>query len=71
MKKPQMVISIFQDFWSKLINNRTEPQVWHKRDRAGNTYWQVFDPVTGYFTYFSSEQEVRIWIEERYYRHAK
>lgn len=59
--------SILDNFCAKLINKNTEPKVWQKCDRQGNIYWLVFNPITGFYSYFSSEQEVRIWIEERYY----
>jgi len=44
-----------------------ELQVWCKKDRNGNVYWQAFDPKTHKFTSLSSEAEMRIWIEQRYY----
>lgn len=47
-----------------------EPQIkiQEKCDRQGNTYWYVYDPTTGDSTYLATEQEVLIWIEERYHR---
>ncbi len=59
--------SIIDNFWSKLIDRKTEPKVWQKCDRKGNTYWLIFNPITGLYISFGSEQEVRIWLEERYY----
>ena len=44
-----------------------EPRVWQKRDRFGQTYWQVYDPIRDRFARFSSEQEVRQWLEQRHY----
>lgn len=44
-----------------------ELQVWRKSDRYGNAYWQAFDPKTRRSTSLSSEAEMRIWIEQRYY----
>ncbi len=64
-------IRIINNFWSQLIKKRTEPEVWQKCDRHGNNYWLIFDPITGSYNYFCSEQEVKIWIEKRYYAHAK
>lgn len=45
-----------------------EPQIKieEKCDRQGNTYWYVYDPATDYASYFTTEQEVLTWIEERY-----
>ncbi|MGF1589024.1 MAG: hypothetical protein ACFCU7_07240 [Pleurocapsa sp.] len=50
-----------------LIVNRTEPRVRQKGDRSGNSYWQIYDPVTGSNCSLSSEQEVRTWLDTRYY----
>lgn len=47
----------------------SEPQVWQQRDRSGQTYWQVYDPETSRSASLSSEQEVRQWLEQRYYPH--
>lgn len=37
-----------------------------KINRNGSTYWSLYDPTTGRSAYLSSEQEVRIWLEQRY-----
>ncbi len=60
--------SAVYNFCSNTINNSREIRVWQKSDRQGNSYWLVFDPVTGHYSSFADEREVRIWIEERYYR---
>lgn len=36
-------------------------------DAEGNLFWQVYDSTTGRSAQFYSEQEVRIWLEERYH----
>ena len=56
-----------QYFW-RYFSQRQEPKIWQKRDRYGNLYWVVYDPTTGHSSCFSSEQEVRVWLEQRYYR---
>lgn len=45
----------------------SEPRVWQKRDRFGQIYWQVYDPIRDRSARFSSEQEVRQWLEENFY----
>lgn len=67
----QYINSIIDNFWSKLIDRKTEPKVWRKCDREGNIYWLVFNPITSLYIFFGSEQEVRIWLEERYYHRPK
>jgi len=46
----------------------TEPHVW-KTMSHGHARWHTYDPNTGSATDFASEDEVRIWLEERYYSH--
>ena len=57
-----------QHLW-RYFSQRQEPKIWHKRDRYGNFYWLVYDPTTGHSSSFSSEKEVRVWLEQRYYRY--
>ncbi|MBD1995809.1 hypothetical protein H6G00_04105 [Leptolyngbya sp. FACHB-541] len=52
----------------QLIVGTHEVQIWQVSDRAGNVYWRVYDPVTKDSTSFGSSSEVRIWLEQRYYR---
>lgn len=63
-------IAIIKINWQRLIrvlSASNELQVW-KRDRQGHTYWHAYDPLTGNSTCLSSEAEMRIWIEQHYYR---
>lgn len=56
--------------WQRLVNFLTttnELQVWQSSDRHGNTWWNAYDPATGRSTKLSSEAEMRVWIEQRYY----
>ena len=48
------------------LQTEPEPKIWEKRDRLGNTFFKVYDPASDRFIYLSSENEVRIWLEERY-----
>lgn len=52
----------------RFVSGSHEVQVWQGRDRRGNTYWRVYDPVTKASDSFSSVNEVRIWLEQRYYQ---
>ncbi len=65
------LIAIAKTIWQHFIyvvSSHNELQVWQKTDRYGNTYWQAYDPVTGRSTSLGSEDEMRIWIEQRYYQ---
>lgn len=67
MKKTNLVSHIFRNIKQSLLIDRNEPQVKQKRDRLGNFYWQVYDYPTNKSYTFSSDREVRAWIEERYH----
>lgn len=55
------------NFVHNLSLQKHEPQIKHKRDRYGNFYWQIYDYTNNKFYEFGSEQDVRIWIENRYH----
>ena len=38
------------------------------KDKFGNTYWTIHDPLLGHKISFDSETEVRIWLDGRYYQ---
>jgi hypothetical protein len=61
------LISIIEKIGRYLSRNRVEPRVKQKCDRSGNTYWRVYEPVSGFHCSFNSEQEVRAWLDTRYY----
>jgi len=69
-KRSLSIVENFKAIIEKLIRALTrghELQVWCKKDRNGNVYWQAFDPKNRKSTCLSSEAEMRIWIEQRYY----
>lgn len=42
-------------------------QIVQRRDRYGDTYWDAYDPATHSHHRFDTEQEVRIWLDQRFY----
>lgn len=65
------LVAIGKAIWQRLIRALTsgnELQVWKTTDRHGHTYWQAYDPATDRSTSLGSEAEMRMWIEQRYYR---
>lgn len=67
---PSMVVGIWRacyQFIAQTIATRHEPQIEMKCDRLGRKVWEVSDPTSGYATTCHSEQEVRVWLEQRYY----
>lgn len=62
-------VSFWARFWEGLFNSlipRSEPKVVHKTASDGTEYYEVYDPVTGYFQTFGSELETRIWLDRRF-----
>ncbi|MUL36264.1 hypothetical protein [Gloeocapsopsis dulcis] len=43
-------------------------QVRQKKDRYGRSYWQAYDPASESKITLASEAEMRIWIEQHYYK---
>ncbi len=50
----------------RFFTGQTEPRVW-QRTRQGQLTWFAHDPITNRTRQFSSEQDVRLWLEKRYY----
>jgi len=69
--KQQVLLSllnkIFKSFLAIAIDHN-QLQVWQTLDRCGNTWWYACDPVTGRSTCVATEDEMRVWIEQRYYK---
>lgn len=61
---------IWRSFVTALVQ-RSETQIWQTTDRAGHTWWNVYDPNTGETVRLDSDAEVRAWIEQSYYRPAR
>ena len=51
----------------KSLSGGNEIEIWQSRDRHGNLLWNVRDRLSGRSAQLDSEQEVRIWLEERYH----
>jgi hypothetical protein len=63
-----LVLKQFGKRLIRFIAGNQEVQIWQVSNRTGNLYWRVYDPITKASTSFSSSNEVRIWLEQRYYR---
>ncbi|MBE9138283.1 hypothetical protein IQ254_13990 [Nodosilinea sp. LEGE 07088] len=50
----------------KFFTGHTEPRIW-QRTRSGHSVWFAHDPITNRTRSFVSEQDVRIWLDNRYY----
>lgn len=67
-QKPESLVSrIVQTLVAKLSNSN-DPQIQMKYSSSGHEYWRVYDPVTRKTSTFTSEKDVRVWLEQRYYQ---
>lgn len=58
------------DNWRKNLidfDPNYEPKISERKDRYGNTYFRIYDPINDRFIYLNSEEEVRYWLDKRYY----
>lgn len=56
--------------WQRLLQffvSGDELRIWQTQDH-GKTWWHAYDSVTGRRTSVDSEEEMRSWIEQRYYQ---
>jgi hypothetical protein len=67
----QKLTSHLQQIGQLVINalfSEPEFKIRKSKDRQGNVWWYAYDPKTGHTGCLASEQEVRMWIEESFYR---
>ena len=67
MKINHSIASLFSKIGQSLIRQKNELKIESKRDRYGNSYWQVYDFTNNQYHAFGSEQDVRAWIENRHH----
>lgn len=52
----------------KVLTTSDELRIWVCETRDG-MLWHAYDPVSGQTRQFTSENELRVWIDQRYYQH--
>jgi len=75
-KQPQRgwLMSLWTKFVSFLTPPTSEPRVWCSQDDQGNCYWNAYDPLSNNSIRGVSEDNLRIWLEDRYnarYHHSR
>ena len=55
-----------KDMFTRATDIRYEPQIYARKTRSGETYFEVYDPYTYQVYIYDSEQKVRMWLERRY-----
>ncbi len=51
----------------RFLVGSSEPKIWQTQRRDQTLIWHVYDPQTQRSEEFFSEEELRIWLEQRYY----
>ena len=67
----KQVTSALQTIWHHTMDYFTrgdEPRIRMTSTQSGQKIWHLYDPVTQEKVTASSEEEVRFWLETRYYR---
>ena len=67
---PSRLIKLCQKAFDWAVNWLTVENDVHIRHkiRGGREVWKVYDPISKSSRSFSTEDEVRVWIEQRFYR---
>lgn len=58
-------------YWSRFLHyvtGNSEPMIWQKTNDQGDIFYSVYDPRSQQSMTFSSEHEIRVWLEQRYYQ---
>jgi len=63
----QAALSMLAQTMVAALAKNSEPRIWQSRDRNGSVAWHLYDPLTNQHARFYSEQEIRIWLEQRYH----
>lgn len=57
------------EHWVRQMQGSQEPTIREVRDRVTNeSFWEVYDPTADRITYFMTESEVMVWLDQRRYR---
>jgi hypothetical protein len=69
-KPPKTLGQSLKRAWQKLLawitNPGDEPHIWTSHNRHGDLRWHGYDPLTGHRLYAATENEVLVWLENRY-----
>lgn len=62
--------SQFNHLWQSIVARLAftqEPHVWQVQNGQGEQRWNAYDPKTGRSVSNQSADELRVWLEKRYY----
>lgn len=65
----QALVTTFKNAGASVVHQLTRPnevRVWQVSDRQGEICWKAYDPYSNATSYLSSENDLRVWLEQRY-----
>jgi len=66
MNKINYLVKRIAKIYLNAISSNREPKIEQKSDRHGNKYWRAYDRHTNQSYTFTSEHDVRVWLENCY-----
>ncbi|MBE9078006.1 hypothetical protein IQ241_12000 [Romeria aff. gracilis LEGE 07310] len=66
--QPWQVLRRLGAWLVKALTTSNELRIWVSKSSSG-VLWHAYDPVTRQSRQFTSEHELRSWIDQRYYQH--
>lgn len=60
---------LLSNIWHRLYHTLSaspELKVWRTGDSSGRIWWSACDPQTGKSIHYQTEEQMRIWIEQRH-----
>ncbi|MEA5499529.1 hypothetical protein [Limnoraphis robusta] len=69
-KLAKILVRLTQAILRFLVGS-SEPKIWQTQRRDQTLIWHVYDPQTQRSKEFFSEEELRIWLEQRYYSRSQ
>lgn len=77
MTTNQMVASSLNGFtrmvgslWQVILDSTSrspDVRIWQRMNRSGGVDWHGYDPISGDYVCFGTEDDIRSWLEARYY----
>jgi hypothetical protein len=70
-QKTATLVAKLDRIWRGLIESIiavNELKIYSLKSRSGSAYWALHDQISGRRVFFASEQEVRAWLDRRYYQ---
>lgn len=61
------------EIWQAIVAHleaTSEPRVWQTQDQSGREEWNAYDPASHQTLRQVSEQDLRVWLEERHYQYS-